>query len=153
MTGTAKAAGFRDLNWGENVATIEGMKHIGTDPGYAGGIELYVRPKDVLEFGEARLDTIIYKFWKNRFFGVTILVNHFANYTALKETIQKEFGRGWRPYPFSESYMWFAPPTRIHLDYNESIDKGRLALYSSQLLKETEAFNAKKSDGSPPPGL
>lgn len=149
FAGMAHAAGFRDLSWGENLSNITGMKHIGTDFGYGGGIELYVRPKDVLKLGEAKLDIIVYKFWKNKLFGVSIMVTNLENYEALRDETQKKIGKGLKYNPLMESYMWLDPPTRMHLEFNETADKGRLAMYSSALVKQAEAFNKKNVEEGP----
>ena len=144
FTSIAHAAGFRDLSWRDNLSDMKGMKHIGTDTGYGGGIELYVRPMDALEMGEAKIDMIVYKFWNNKLFGVSIVVTDFADYTALKYATQEKYGEGLKYNPFTENYIWFGPPTRMHLEYNETAGKGRLALYSSDLVKEAESFTEKK---------
>lgn len=149
FAGLAHAGGFRDLSWGANLSNMRGMKQIGTDFSYGGGIDLYVRPKDVLKLGEAKLEIIVYKFWKNKLFGVTIRVANFENYKALRDVIKKKFGNGLRHNPFIESYMWLDPPTRMHLEYNEMVGKGRLAMYSSALVKQAEAFDQKKTEEAP----
>ncbi len=149
FTGMVHAAGFRDLSWGENLSNINRMKHIGTDSGYGGGIELYVRPKDVLKLGEAKLDIIVYKFWKNKLFGVSIMVTNLENYEALRDETQKKFGKGLKYSPFMESYMWLDPPTRMHLEFNQTAGRGRLAMYSSALVKQAEALNKKDLEKGP----
>jgi hypothetical protein len=66
--------GSRDLPWGSELSDIAGMVKIETDTGLAGVVE-FVRPHDVLRIGETELTNIIYSFWHDQLYTVTILID------------------------------------------------------------------------------
>ena len=124
--------GFRDLHWGSKLSDINGMVKIETDTGLA-GVEQYFRADDVLQVGEAELDKIIYSFWREKLYTVTIWTQSYSNYKALRNEVFKQFGKGSRRDESLERYIWLDKLTDRMLEYVKEGEHGMLWMRSRNL--------------------
>jgi hypothetical protein len=97
--------GFCDLQWGRMVSGVDGLKKRQTISDLDDVVE-YIRPKDFLKIGDAALQSVIYAFWRDQLYTVTIWTKGYSNYTALRDAVIKEFGPGIRNDPARERYLW-----------------------------------------------
>ena len=124
--------GFRDLPWGSGLSDIAGMVKTETDTGLAGVVE-YIRPNDVLRVGEAELTHIIYSFWHDQLYTVTIWTQNYLNYEALRSAAFERFGEGTRRDESIERYIWSDKLTDRMLEYVKEGEHGMLWMRSRDL--------------------
>ena len=140
----ATPGGFRGLHWGTKLSDIKGMVKIETDTGLA-GVELYFRPDDVLQIDEAQLDKIIYAFWQEKIYTVTIWTQNYSNYNALRSVVFRRFGKGSRSDESLERYIWPDRLTDRMLEYVKEGEHGMLWMRSRKLDRR---FKLSKYDAS-----
>jgi hypothetical protein len=124
--------GFRDLPWGSELSDIAGMVKTETDTDLAGVVE-FVRPNDVLRIGEAELKSIIYSFWHDQLYTVTIWTQNESNYKALRRAVFERFGEGSRGKASIERYIWSDRLTDRMLEYVKESEYGLLWMRSRDL--------------------
>jgi hypothetical protein len=124
--------GFRDLQWGVNVSSVDGLEQLETDMDLENVIE-YVRPKEILYIGNIALTSIIYAFWRDQLYMVTIWTQDYSNFSALREMVFKQFGKGRRSDQSHERYLWAETPTDMMLEYIKDSRKGFLWQRSHEL--------------------
>ena len=115
--------GIGDLKWGIRAAEVSGLELKQTDSGLTDVVE-YVRPSDGLKLGEAELTSIVYAFWRGRLYTVTLWSRGPSNYTALRQAVFKQFGRGSRADPTTERYLWSNTDTDMMLKYTNDEEYG-----------------------------
>jgi len=124
--------GFRDLPWGSELSDIAGMAETDTDTGLAGVVG-YIRPNDVLRIGEVELKNIIYSFWHDQLYTVTIWTQNYSNYEALRSATFERFGEGSRRNESIERYIWSDKLTDRMLEYIKDGEHGMLWMRSRDL--------------------
>jgi len=127
--------GFRDLPWGSELSDIVDITEIQTDTGLAGVVE-YIRPNDVLRVCEAELTSIIYSFWHDQLYTVTIWTQNYSNYEALRSATFERFGEGSRRNESIERYIWSDRLTDRMLEYVKEGEYGMLWMRSRELDRE-----------------
>jgi hypothetical protein len=130
--GFGTSDGFRDLPWGSELSDIAGMVKTETDTGLA-GVEEFIRPHDVLRIGETELTSIIYSFWHDQLYTVTIWTQNDSNYKALRSAAFKRFGEGSRRNESIERYIWSDRLTDRMLEYIKEGEYGMLWMRSRDL--------------------
>jgi len=136
---------FRNLAWGTDISNLKDMQYVGTDQSY-GGVKNYVRKGDELKIGGAQLESIIYGFWQGKFSSVTINVEGYVNFTALKDATIIKYGVGDKPNQFMERYVWGAGTiSTILIDYNEISKKGTLFMSSIEINKQQKLYDIKNA--------
>ena len=98
-------SGFRDLSWGIDRSTFGKLKEVETASRLV-EIKEYVRANEELKMGAARLDSIIYAFWRQKLYTITLWVEGSANYLALRHEIFNQFGAGLKSDQNQERYLW-----------------------------------------------
>ncbi len=124
--------GFCDLQWGRKLAHIDGLKKKQTISDLDGVVE-YIRPTDPTIIENANLKSVIYAFWREQLYTVTIWTEGQSNYTALREAVFKAFGPGIRNDATRERYLWSDDLSDIMLDYTKDSQYGMLWLRSKEL--------------------
>ncbi len=124
--------GFGDLKWGARLAAVKGLEKRQTDSGLNEVIE-YVRPADVLKLGEAALTTVVYAFYRDQLYTVTIWTQGLANYKALRDTVFNQFGQGIKSEYSGEKYLWSVGLTDAMLKYQNDDKYGMLWMRSNDL--------------------
>ena len=117
--------GIGDLKWGTHATSISGLQQKQTDSGLKDVVE-YIRPNDGLKLGEAELTSIVYAFWRNQLYTVTIWIQGPSNYKALRQKAFDHFGRGSRPDDAAEKYLWTNSDTDLMLKYTNEDQNGFL---------------------------
>ena len=124
--------GFNDLKWGVRLSGLKGLEKRPFDSGLDEVIE-YVRPADVLKLEDAALTAVIYCFWKDQLYTVTIGTQGPANYIALRDAVFNQFGRGIQIEGAGERYLWSEGLTEAMLKYDNEDQCGLLWMRSTDL--------------------
>jgi hypothetical protein len=134
--------GFGDLIWGVEVSEVDGLEKKEVTRGFDDVIE-YVRSQDILKVGDAVLSSIIYSFWRDRLYMVTIWTEEYSNYTALCDKVFKQFGPGHQIHPPREMYLWSGTPSDMMLEYINESRHGMLWLRSKEMDRQRRSSQLK----------
>jgi hypothetical protein len=127
--------GFRDLRWGLKASSVKGLQKIDSQADLD-GITEYIRPDDVLKIAKAELKSIVYSFWHEKLYTVTIWTEGRHNYVALREEVFRQFGKGHRSDKHPERYIWSEKKTDRMLEYIEGGEFGLLWLRSKVIDRQ-----------------
>jgi hypothetical protein len=144
-----KWAGFRGLKWGTNIANAPGMVLTEED----GDNKFYRREDDNLAIGEAKLEAIIYGFYKGRFSYLSVRASGLSNWVCLRDATFAMYGQGDKTNRFIERWYWyggkplpsdgvFASEVFMILEYSEITEKSKISM-SGPLRVEEKADKAK----------
>ena len=136
--------GFRGLLWGMNVKDARDLNYVNTDPRY-GGIKMYTRAGDAMTIGSAKIEKIVYQFWRDRLCSVTIAVHGLDNWSGLQSATFDQFGPGSQTGLEPESYSWTGAKTSIMIQYDEGRQTGELWIGSKALAKEMQLYEKNKA--------
>jgi len=142
---TERPTGFRGLTWGTEFETVKDeMVYSRTDPSY-GGIEFYLRKNDEMVIGTAKLDSIEYGFWQNKFCDVIGLFSGYTNFSSIKGALFERFGSGSKPNRYIEEYIWFNfAEATIYIKYSEIQKKGHFRIGSKELNEKAKQYQMQK---------
>ena len=98
-------SGFRDLHWGIGRSTFGKLKEIKSSSRLA-EVKEYVRAEENLIMGKANLNSIVYAFWRQKLYTITLWVEGSTNYLALRNEIFNRFGVGHKGDQNQERYLW-----------------------------------------------
>ena len=127
--------GLGDLKWGDRVANIGGLEIRPTDSGLKEVLE-YIRPQDPLKLGDAQLISVVYAFWRNQLYTVTIWTQGQANFLALRNAVFDKFGKGIKINRPGERYLWSGGPSDVMLEYSKKDQQGMLWMRSKELNRK-----------------
>lgn len=117
--------GFGVLHWGARASMIDGLEQMDTQSDLE-GVSEYQRTADRLQSNEVTLESVVYAFWHDRLYTITLWTRGFSNYTALRELVSATFG----PAHYSDKslprYLWSLPSTDIMLKYIQDGQHGML---------------------------
>lgn len=83
--------------------------------------------------GKARLDSIVYAFWRHKLYAVTIRATGHANYLALRNEVFNRFGIGHRSDQNRERYFWTDRYSDRMLKYVDADQSGLFWMQSKEL--------------------
>ena len=124
--------GYCDLQWGRSLVSVAGLQKKQTISELDGVVE-YTRPADPLNIGDAALKSVIYAFWQDRLYTVTVWIEGYSNFIALRDAAFREFGPGIRNDFARERYVWSDEVSDIMLDYDKDGQYGMLWLRSKEI--------------------
>lgn len=125
-------SGFRDLRWAVGRSTLGRLQLIESETG-EDEIKEYVRINEDLKMGKARLDSIVYAFWRHKLYAVTVWITGQANYMALRNEVFNQFGIGHRSDQHQERYLWSDPYSDRMLKYVAADQSGLFWMRSKEL--------------------
>ncbi len=128
--------GFRGIKWKTDISQLNPLKTM--DIVEILGDTAYYRKKQAnLNMGLAKLEDIIYEFWKGKFAGVDIRAKGWDNFTKLKNYVFARYGVGKRSPVYArldvQDFTWNGYVTKIYLQYNDYDRVGRLNIYSKEM--------------------
>jgi hypothetical protein len=135
--------GLADLKWGARCAHIEGLERKDTDSGLKDVLE-YVRPQDSLKLGDSELLSVVYAFWRDQLYTISVWTRGQENYVALRKAVFDHFGKGTRLDDLGEKYLWSGASTDIMLKYTDNDQYGLLWMRSKALDRKFKLSNMKK---------
>ncbi len=110
------ANGFGGLNWGATPALNDDWQKNSDE----GKESFYTRASDRLEFGDAKLDYILYGFYKNKLSSVRFQSTGLSNQEALIKALDKRYGSAARDGAQPGLYTWQGQQTRVSMDCRDS---------------------------------
>lgn len=114
----AEVDGFSNIKWGTSISTLNDLQYVRTDPSY-GGIKIYSRKGDELQFGDDELESLEYGFWQDKFYSVSMKFQGFVNISSFQNANFSQLGLGYKPDPLTEKYVWSSEVTRVLLEQSE----------------------------------
>jgi hypothetical protein len=107
--------GFDGLTWHMHPSDLPGLSKIKTEAIY-GGVDQYWQPDGPLSLGDALLDGLVFGFWKNRLYTITMWVDGRPGYERLKRSVFKRYGRGEKGKKSDlDRYVWVQDKTTDRL--------------------------------------
>lgn len=128
--------GFRGIRWG---AAPNGLAEAA--PADENGLAFYTRPGEKMNIGPAKLEKILYQFYKGEFSAVFVMFKGASNRDHLRTTMITEFGDPTKDDDdrLLESYaIWAREGVNIGLRFNYIRDEGTL-LYLYKPSQERQA--------------
>ena len=124
--------GLADMKWGFSRAAVRGLKTKQTDSGFKDVIE-YVRPSDLLKLDGATLKTVVYAFWRDQLYTVSIWTQGREDFNSLRDSAFEHFGKGTRIDGSAEKYLWSSQNSDVMLKYSRDDQYGLLWMRSKEL--------------------
>jgi hypothetical protein len=124
--------GFRGIEWGTNIKKIEGLQFLRSE----GKHHLYIKKKEDLKIGGAKLFVILYYFTNDLFTGVGISAKGGENSKALEEAMTERFGPGRKENEDSKAWIWDGQLTRMRFEIDYSGSANLYMLSKQHLLKK-----------------
>lgn len=133
--------GFRGLKWGTHSSELTDMSLIESH----GDIKIYVRKNDKMQMGDAKLKKIIYAFYKDRLFSVSIKYSSYQNFLKLKQFFFQLYGNGNQPNIYMKRYLWFGSEAGITFEYKDMPNKGEIYYFYKPIAKEIKRDDEEKA--------
>jgi hypothetical protein len=130
--------GFNGIQWETQLSSLANMKQYRKEPSY-GGIEYYVKEKDVFKLGNGKLVTPQYGFLKEKFYVGLVTTQGLSDWNGLKEVVFSKFGVGAKPFTNAEEYLWVGKNATMALRYDELSQEGLYYIRSDSMLKKVES--------------
>jgi hypothetical protein len=110
-----RGIGFDSLTWHMRPSDLPGLSKIKTEAIY-GGVDQYWQPDGPLSLGDALLDGLMFGFWQNRLYTITMWVDGKPGYERLKHSVFKRYGRGEKGKKSDQDrYVWVTDKTTDRL--------------------------------------
>jgi hypothetical protein len=141
--------GFRGLKWGTNIKNINDPNMIIVEDN--NDSRFYRRLNDKLSIGDAKLESISYGFYKDRFCWVMIKAKEESNFTDLKAAVFAYYGEGKQSNEFIKQWLWgfeignSDKDVGMLLKYNEFSEETELHIFYRPITKEEEADKARRA--------
>lgn len=132
--------GLADMKWGARVANTRGLERKKTDSRLKDVVE-YTRPNDSLKLDESELESVVYAFWRDQLYTISIWTQGQENYAALRSAAFKYFGKGIRVDDPGEKYLWSDADTDIMLKYTDDGQYGLLWMRSKKIDRKFKLSN------------
>jgi hypothetical protein len=104
--------GFRDAHFGARVESFEGLELLSARG--ARGMMVYLRPTDVLQFGDAMLDSVTYGFYQSERYFVALFASGSRNARAALAHLEKAYGPGTKLSENADEYVWRGRKVTLH---------------------------------------
>jgi hypothetical protein len=146
---TEKWDGFRGVNWGTDIKTLNGF----TSPNAAlQELGHYLRKDESLKLGGASLKEVLWRFYKGQLYHV-VIEGRDGTFPALKEATETRYGKACKNIStkYKEAYAWKGLNSKgepVTLEVSLDKETGRVSCYftyiplEEQESKEIEARNA-----------
>ncbi len=110
-----RGIGLDGLTWHMRTSDLSGLSKIKTEAIY-GGVDQYWQPDGPLSLGDALLDGLVFGFWQNRLYTITMWVDGKPAYERLKRSVFKRYGRGEKGKKSDQDrYVWVRDETTDRL--------------------------------------
>ncbi len=123
---------FRDLAWGVRPSSMPGLLLSQTNPAY-GGVDEFFYPQEDLRLGDAPLNGILYGFWQNRLYTITIWADGPPSYKKLRRWVLDTYGPGHQSDRSVERRVWYGNGTDMLLEFDETLNTGIFWMRSAKL--------------------
>lgn len=144
--------GFQDVKWGQGKEEFKGLEFVRHSSTWE-GTDFYTRRGDRLKFGNIKVLSIEYCFWKNKLFAVKIYADGYRKFLKIKTTLENKYGPASVPDPEADYYLWLGDITVIELMFNaregDIKEPFNLWFFSQEIHKEHDAWLKKQANQSP----
>ena len=130
--------GFRGQKFGTSFSEFQGL-NLDRDEG---DLKLYTKKDENLQLGPVKLETIVYHFFQDKFFAVSLHTQDRDNTLRLLRVAQAAFGQGnERPNAKDElDKSWLGKAAEAFFTVNPKTEEGSLLIRDNQLGSEVEAY-------------
>jgi len=130
--------GFRGQKFGTSFSEFQGL----TLEKDEGDLKLYTKKDDNLQLGPAKLEKIVYHFFQDKFFAVSLHTQDRENTLRLLRVAQTAFGQGnLRPNAKDDlDQNWLGKTAEAFFNVNPKTEEGSLLIRDNQLGSEVEAY-------------
>jgi hypothetical protein len=132
---------FRELAWGMRPSSIPGLLLSKTDPEY-GGVDEFYHPDEVLQLGPAPITGIVYGFWQNRLYTITVWADGRPSYEKLRRWVLDTYGPGHQSNKSVERRVWYDNGSDRLLEFDETLNTGIFWLRSEKLHARIKQMQA-----------
>jgi len=132
--------GFRDSQFGARVESFEGLELLSASG--ARGMEVYVRPADVLELGDATLDGVTYGFYRGELYFVALFASGSRNARAALAQLEKVYGSGTKVNEDASEYVWRGRKVMLHFRADPVTGMSMIGLTSLPIDARVQAAQA-----------
>ncbi len=155
--------GFRGIQWGAEVTTLVGLQKVEKGKSANPDIDWYTRKGEVLTFGKAKVESVLYTFWMGTFESVWIDFKGDENFEALKQGLFEQFGKVLESGELlsraesealierspmrsgkEEFYLWDGKKTEMWLSYSKDLHKGTFSINSKKISEERRDYQKQK---------
>lgn len=133
---------FRNIKWGKNISELKDMKIVQN----AGDNKFYKRKSEKLKIGTAKINDLVYAFYKGHFAGVLIRFSESSNFMDIKEAFIQLYGEGVKSNRFLDNYWWFGSDVDINLEYSKVSNEGSLAYFYKPIQDQKKADKIQSSN-------
>ena len=130
--------GFNGIKWETQLSSLGSMKPYRKEPSY-GGIEYYVKAKDVFKLGNGKLATPQYGFLRGKFYVGLVTTQGLSDWNGLKDVVFSQFGQGAKPFTNAEEYLWIGKNATMALRYSAFSQEGVYYIRCDSMLKKVES--------------
>jgi hypothetical protein len=132
--------GFRGIPWGIDILETKGLALTSVD----GDFRVYKRKDEDLNVDRAKIKSVTYTFYKDKFYSAMIEYVDPGNFQLLKEDLFFLYGPG-EPHvtAYREAFWWEGRAVNIRLEFSKVQRKGTLA-YSYKPIYEIDVFEKKE---------
>jgi hypothetical protein len=130
--------GFRGQKFGTPFSEFQGLSLEKDD----GDLKLYTKKDENLQLGPVKLETIIYHFFQDKFFAVSLHTHDRDDTLRLLRVAQAAFGAGnERPNAKEElDRSWLGKAAEAFFNVNPKTEEGSLFIRDNQLGSQVEAY-------------
>jgi hypothetical protein len=136
--------GFRGQKFGTSFSEFQGL----TLEKDEGDLKLYTKKDENVQLGPVKLQTIIYHFFQDKFFAVSLHTQERDNTLRLLRVAQAAFGPGnWRPNAKDDlDQTWLGKAAEAFFAVNPKTEEGSLFIRDNQIGAQVEAYWDKLSN-------
>ncbi len=137
---------FRGMKWGDPL-TKKGFTTLQKKRSLNEDYKLYIKNSEDLEIGSGKASSIIYHFWKNKLYSVTILFEGYANFMGILEASKEKYGNPSDiPGKLPDQYLWLElQMTFVAISYFKDKNSGFLSMTSIKLMEQKDDWEKKKA--------
>lgn len=108
--------GFRDFKFGDDISTFKDLVLV--EESNDGITKFFHISGDKLAIGSSELEVLVYGFYKDKLFSVSIRTKGLTNSRGVLMALQELYGKGVKENRFMEKYMWFG--SKVYAVYDEN---------------------------------
>ena len=123
--------GFRDIQWETDIKDLTGMTPL---PNSQDNERHYSKKDDPLRMENAAVESVIYGFYKDKFFMGVVAFQSYKNFALIKEQLEHRFGTARET--SADRLVWDWPKVKMILYYDQKKESGNVTYYYQPLLKQ-----------------
>jgi hypothetical protein len=133
--------GFRGQKFGTEFSQFQGL----TLEKDTGDLKLYIKKDENLQLGPVKLTTIVYHFFQDKFFGVSLHTENRDNTLGLLRVAIAAFGQGDQSSNAKDELdrSWDGKSVEAFFNVNPKTEEGSLLIQDNQLAAQVEEYREK----------